>query len=110
MHFLIDVPTTSVARERYCEQPADVLYTDKSRKATGVVGWRVGDVPAVVEEKASKVFLRVVHCPENDFYPHAEIRCVAEPDSVTPFKPDKESRLRIRRTMSLLAMLLIEPR
>lgn len=89
---LLSIPL-SVARGRYCESPTDVLFPSYS--SDGVISWTVGDIPSHVREGKAQTFLRLEHCPENDFYPHSEIRAYKSLDEV-PLKKLKSKPLKAK--------------
>ena len=117
LHLLVDIPQNCTARQRYCENEADVLYTVRLSKSEAVVvpfivGWireldLSGDLAKAIE--VSEIFLRIVHCPENDFYPHTEVRTVDSEGSlfVVPGgkKVAKTNRRVLRRLISRCADL-----
>jgi len=109
LHLLIQIPRLCVARGRYCESPADVLYTGSFDE--GIIEWKVGDVPAHVCNDGTEAFLRLVHVLEADidFYPHSEIQTFRSEDDTVANKPSRTLRAKIRWLLARCARLVKEP-
>jgi hypothetical protein len=78
-----------VAREKYCHSPSDVLHV--LPKSVGVVSWMVQQIPQRFDANGSTVYLRVEHVPENDFYPHTEVRTYDTAEYVRQCEPKPKS-------------------
>lgn len=108
IHFLISIPLCT-ARSGFCEGPRDVLC--QFEFVGGVISWIVEQIPSEIRiDPGNFTLLRIEHVPENDFYPHSEVRTYrSETDTLHSKPTSKTLKLKIRRDLAKLAATELLP-
>lgn len=111
----IDFPECSVVRQKYTESPHDTLLQDFPKYLKyGCVKWTVSEIPPslemTVDNKELVSHFRVEHVPDDDFFPHSEVRAYKNNKYDKPRKPAKTIDKIIRQILADRAKLEIDPK
>ena len=109
----INLPECSVVRQKYTETPHDTLMQDYPKYIDyGCVKWTVSEIPSSLEETVEKNKLvshfRVEHVPDEDFFPHSEVRTYKDKQFDKPRKPARTIAKSIRQILADRAKLEID--